>query len=176
MSVLSCIIFLIFNNIMHISRFYSIGWPNIFRCMCLPNVHYLLPLGLFLYLVILHNAAMTMGVKIPMDLLFFSFEWIPRSGDIRWYGNKVFFLQRLYVCVLCVLCVSVLARTCSCNGEGDPERVWPVSTVHSVFFQECNHFISPNYVLFITLMIMGICSDWSWISHFLGNSFRLLPR
>lgn len=82
-SVLSCTILLIFNNIMHISRFCSIGWPNILRCMCLPHIHYLLPLGLFLYLVILHNAVMNMGVKIPTDLLFFSFEWLPRSEDIR---------------------------------------------------------------------------------------------
>lgn len=103
-SVLPCIIFLIFNNIMHRSRFCSIGWPNILRCMCLPHVHYLLPLGLFLYLVILHNAAMTMGVKISMDLLFFSLLngclGVEILDDMV---TKFFFLQRLYVCV-CVVC------------------------------------------------------------------------
>lgn len=115
------------------------------------------------YLVILHNAAMTMGVKIPMDLLFFSLLNGCLGVEILDDMVTKFFSYRgcTCVCVCCVLCVSVLARMCPCNGDGDPERVWSVSTVHSVFFQEYNHFISPNYVLFITLMIMGICSDWS---------------
>lgn len=53
------------------------------------------------------------------------------------------------------MCVCMRAHE-RANGNVDPERVWSISTVHSVFFQECNHFIFPQYFLFIMLMIMGM--------------------
>lgn len=95
---------------MHISRFCSLD-GQIFSY--LPHVHYLLPLGLFLYLVILHNAAMNMGVKISMDLLFFfvltGCLGVEILDDMV---AKFFSTEAVSVCVCCVcyVCPCLHAR------------------------------------------------------------------
>ena len=48
-------------------------------------------LGCFYLLALVNNAAMKIGIQIPVQApAFGSFDYLPRSGIVRSYGNSMF--------------------------------------------------------------------------------------